>query len=73
MHRDWPMPSSNDTEVRKLKKIAKSIPEVRQDKVKSIKKQMKSGAYRVPAEAVARSIANLCNALTSDKAAKPRR
>ena len=61
------MPSRRDNEVRKLKEMAKAIPDVRQEKIDSIKKQLKSGEYKVPAEAVAKSIVDLHDTLTSNR------
>ena len=48
--------SPHAAEVRKFTKLAKTIPDVRQEKVESIKKQIKAGTYKVPAELVAKSI-----------------
>jgi len=61
------MPSRRDNEVRKLKEMAKAIPDVRQKKIDSIKKKLKSGEYEVPAEAVAKSIVDLHDTLTSNR------
>ncbi len=61
------MPSHSGNEVRKLKEMAKAIPDVRQGKVDSIKKQLKSGKYKVPAEVVAKSIVDLHDTLTSNR------
>jgi flagellar biosynthesis anti-sigma factor FlgM len=61
------MPSCRDNEVRKFKKIAKAIPDIRQEKIDSIKKQLKSGKYKVPAEAIAKSIVDLHDTLTSNR------
>jgi flagellar biosynthesis anti-sigma factor FlgM len=61
------MPSRRDNEVRKLKEMAKAIPDVRQEKIDSIKKQLKSGEYKVPAEAIAKSIVDLHDTLTSNR------
>jgi flagellar biosynthesis anti-sigma factor FlgM len=61
------MPSRRDKEVRKFKEIAKAIPDVRQEKIGSIKKQLKSGKYKVPAEATAKSIVDLHDTLTSNR------
>ncbi len=61
------MPSHSDNEVRKFKEMAKAIPDVRQGKVDSIKKQLKSGKYKVPAEVVAKSIVDLHDTLTSNR------
>ncbi len=61
------MPSHRDNEVRKFKEMAKAIPDVRQGKVDSIKKQLKSGKYKVPAEVVAKSIVDLHDTLTSNR------
>ena len=61
------MPSRRDKEVRKFKEMAKAIPDVRQEKIDSIKKQLESGKYKVPAEAVAKSIVDLHDTLTSNR------
>jgi flagellar biosynthesis anti-sigma factor FlgM len=61
------MPLRRDDEVRKFKEMAKTIPDVRQEKIDSIKKQLKSGKYNVPAEAIAKSIAELHDTLTSNR------
>lgn len=61
------MPSRRDKEVRKFKEIAKTIPDVRQGKIDSVKKQLESGKYGVPAEAIAKSIADLHDTLTSNR------
>ena len=61
------MPSCRDNEVRKFKEIAKAIPDVRQEKIDSIKKQLKSGKYKVPAEAIAKSIVDLHDTLTPNR------
>ncbi len=49
-------PSTNDSEVKKLTKMAKKMPDTRQKKVDEIKKQIESGKYKVPAESVVKSI-----------------
>ncbi len=46
-------------EVRKLTELAKSTPDVRQNKIEAIKEQIKSGTYKVSATSVAKSIADL--------------
>ena len=61
------MPLRRDNEVRKLKEMAKAIPDVRQEKIDSIKEQLKSGKYKVPAEAIAKSIVDLHDSLTSNR------
>ena len=61
------MPSRRDNEVRKFKEMAKAIPDVRQEKIDSIKKQLESGEYKVPAEVVAESIVDLHDTLTSNR------
>ena len=48
--------SSRADEVLKYKEMAKTIPDMRQDKIETIKKQIESGTYNVPAELVAKSI-----------------
>ena len=54
---------SQDAEVRRLKELVKSLPDVRQDKIESIKKQIDSGVYDAPAESVAESIADMARLL----------
>ncbi len=55
-------------EVRRYTKMARDIPDVRQEKVEAIKKQIEPGTYRVSAEEVARSIIDLQRSLkTNDK------
>ena len=61
------MLSLHDDEVRRLKELAKAIPDVREEKVRSIKKRIESGKYRVPAESVAESMVNLRYTLMSDR------
>ncbi len=46
----------NDAELQKFKEIAKALPEIRQEKISAIRKQIKSGRYTVDASAVAKSI-----------------
>ena len=58
--------SSRTNKVRRLTKLAKSAPDVRPDKVNAIKKQVKAGTYNVPADSVARSIADLHKKLKRD-------
>jgi len=48
--------SPDPAELEKFKEMAKALPEVRQEKVEDIKKQIESGKYVVDAEAVAKSI-----------------
>ncbi len=58
--------SSHAEEVRRLTELAKLAPDVRLDKVDAIKKQIKAGTYSVPADSVARSIADLNEKLKRD-------
>ena len=55
--------SPRAVEVRRYTKMAKDLPDVRQEKVEAIKKQIESGKYRIPAEEVARSIIDLQHSL----------
>ena len=50
-------------EVRRYTKIAKDLPDVRQEKVEAIKKQVELGKYRISAEEVAGSIVDLQRSL----------
>ena len=50
--------SPRAAEVRKFAKLAKALPDVREDKVKALRKQIKSGEYKVPGKLVADSIVN---------------
>ena len=47
---------SRAAEAHKYKELMKTIPDVRQEKIQAIKKQIESGTYDVPAEQVAKSI-----------------
>ena len=47
--------------------MVKAIPDVRQEKVEAIRKQIEVGKYKVPAKTVAGSIAELHHILTSRK------
>jgi len=58
--------SSRADEVRRLTKLAKSAPDVRLDKVNAMKKRIEAGTYNVPANSVARSIADLHKKLKCD-------
>jgi len=51
--------SPDPAEVQKFRKLAKKLPDVRQDKVDEIKKKIKSGEYQVDAEAVAKKMFEL--------------
>jgi len=59
--------SHQDAERLKYKRIVKTIPEVRKGKVEAIRRQIKAGKYKVPAESVARSIAELHHTLMPNK------
>ena len=61
--RDKDKSSPRADEVRRYTKMAKDIPDVRQEKVEAIKKQIESGTYRISAEEVARSIIDLQRSL----------
>jgi len=54
-------------ELQKYKRIVKTIPEVRKGKVEEIKRQIKAGKYKVLAESVASSMADLHHELMLDK------
>ena len=58
--------SSRADEVRRLTELAKPAPDVRTEKVDAIKKKIKAGTYNVPADSVARSIADLHRKLKRD-------
>ena len=58
--------SSRSDEVRRLIELAKLAPDVRSEKIEAIKKQIKAGTYRVSADSVARSIADLHRKLKCD-------
>ena len=58
------------SDVLRFRELAKRIPDVRQDKVTSIKKQIESGVYNVPARLVAESIADLHTKLYSKNTPK---
>jgi anti-sigma28 factor (negative regulator of flagellin synthesis) len=47
---------SRSAEVQKYINLARKLPEVRRDKVDSVKKQIRSGKYKTCAESVAKSI-----------------
>jgi flagellar biosynthesis anti-sigma factor FlgM len=51
--------SSRAAEVQRIAKLADDVPDVRQERIDAIKKQIKAGKYSVPASAVAKSIINL--------------
>ena len=58
--------SSRAEEVRRLTELAKLAPDVRLEKVNAIKKQIEAGTYIIPADSVARSIADLGEKLKRD-------
>ena len=58
--------SPRAAEVRRYTKMAKNLPDVRQEKVEAIKKQIESGTYCISAEEVARSIVDLQRSLKTD-------
>lgn len=62
--------SINTEEISKLRKLVKNMPEIRQDKVENVKRQIEAGTYNVSAESVAESIANLCQDLLPDKSCR---
>lgn len=55
--------STHSAEIQKYVELAKSIPEVRQDKVEAIKKKIMMGEYIIDGEAVANSMIDLCKDL----------
>lgn len=61
---------SNNEEVRKLTEITKNMPNVRQEKIDKIKKQIESGTYDVSAESIAKSIITYHKELTIEKSPK---
>ena len=48
--------SPRASELRKFEELAKTVPEVKQDEIGAIKKQMESGEYSVSGRSVAKSI-----------------
>ena len=48
--------SPRATEVQRLKKLANDVPDVRQEKIDAIKRQIETGTYNVSAKSVAKSI-----------------
>lgn len=58
--------SSRSDEARRLTELAKLVPDVRWEKIDAIKKQIKAGTYSIPADSVARSIADLHKKLKRD-------
>ena len=62
--------SSRAAEVRRLRELAKTIPDIRQDKIDTIKKQIESGVYNASGESVAESISKLHCALMRDKSSR---
>ena len=58
--------SSHAEEVRKFVELANLAPEVRLDKVNTVKKQIQAGKYSVPPESVARSIIDFHKTLEPD-------
>ncbi len=53
--------SPRATEIRELEGATKPVPEVRQEKVEGIKKQIESKTYNVKGRLVAQNIADLLN------------
>ena len=51
--------SSRAAEVQRITKLADDAPDMRQEKIDAIKKQIDAGTYKVPASSVAKSIVNL--------------
>lgn len=51
--------SARATEVRKFEGLVKTIPEVRQEKVEAVKRQIESRTYTVDGKLVAKGIADL--------------
>lgn len=59
--------SSCADELRRLTELAKSLPDIRREKIEAIKKKIKAGTYDVPAKLVAEKIIELYNELKTDK------
>jgi negative regulator of flagellin synthesis FlgM len=59
LRKDEVVLSSRAAEIAKFTKLAKEIPDVRQEKIDAIKKQIADGIYNVSAESVAKSIVDL--------------
>ena len=51
--------SPHVAEVQKFTEVAKAMPDVRQEKIDAIKKQIEDGTYKVSAESIAKSIIDL--------------
>lgn len=51
--------SKHAAEVNKFRELAKTVPDIRKEKVEDIKKRLEAGIYNVSPEAVARSIIEL--------------
>ena len=56
LRKDKVVLSPRIAEVGKYAEMAKALPDVRQDKIDSIKKQIESGTYKVSPESVAKSM-----------------
>ena len=58
--------SSRAREAQRLIELAKLAPDVRSEKIDTIKSKIKAGTYKVPADSVARSIADFHKKLKRD-------
>jgi flagellar biosynthesis anti-sigma factor FlgM len=69
LKRDQVSLSLRAAEALKLSKLARTIPDIRQEKVEATRRQIESGTYTIYGRAVARSIVNihLKYILTSDR------
>ena len=65
--KDTDISSNRAAEVRRFMKLAKDMPDIRQEKVAAIKKQIESGTYNVSAESVAERVVDLYSSLNSGK------
>lgn len=59
LNKDEVILSSRAAEVQMLRKLANDVPDVRQEKIDAIKKQIEAGTYNVSARSVAESIIDL--------------
>jgi len=59
LNKDEVILSPRAAEVQRLKKLANDVPDVRQEKIDAIKKQIEAGTYNVSTRSVAESIIDL--------------
>ena len=59
LNKDEVILSPRAAEVQRLKKLVNDVPDVRQEKIDAIKKQIETGTYNVSARSVAKSIIDL--------------